>query len=87
MTEISDVNVYFERLYSESINPPPITVDEFLDIMAKCKDSVIPKEKVKQKKRIRKSRIHFFFSRKFFKMELKNYLNNINIIRNIPNEN
>jgi hypothetical protein len=60
MTEISDVNVYFERLYSESINPPPITVDEFLDIMAKCKDSVIPKEKVK-KKRIRKSRIHFFF--------------------------
>jgi hypothetical protein len=49
MTEISDVNVYFERLYSESINPPPITVDEFLDIMAKCKDSVIPKEKVKKR--------------------------------------
>ncbi len=64
MTEISDVNVYFERLYSESINPPPITVDEFLDIMAKCKDSVIPKEKVK--KRIRKSRIHFFFFKEVF---------------------
>ncbi len=49
MTEISDVDVYFKRLYSKNINPPPISVDEFLDIMTKCKDSIIPKERVRKK--------------------------------------
>jgi len=49
MTEISDVDVYFKRLYSKSLNPPPISVDEFLDIMTKCKDSIIPKERVRRK--------------------------------------
>jgi hypothetical protein len=47
ITEISDVDVYFKRLYSKTINLPPISVDEFLDIMAKCKDSIIPKERVR----------------------------------------
>ncbi len=51
MTEISDVDVYFKRLYSKSLNPPPISVDEFLDIMTKCKDSIIPKERVRRKKK------------------------------------
>ena len=46
MNEISDVDVYFKRLYSKASNPPPISVDEFLDIMAKCKDSMIPRERV-----------------------------------------
>lgn len=46
MTEISDVDVYFKRLYSKTLNPPPISVDEFLDIMTKCKDSTITKERV-----------------------------------------
>ncbi len=50
MTEITDINIYFERLYSEGISPSPITVDEFLDIMAKCKDSILPKEKVRRNK-------------------------------------
>jgi hypothetical protein len=49
MNEISDVDVYFKRLYSKGPNPPSISVDEFLDIMAKCKDSIIPREKVKNK--------------------------------------
>jgi hypothetical protein len=61
MTEISDINVYFERLYSEGINPPSITVDEFLDIMAKCKDSIIPKEKVRRNKNKKKQNLEFFF--------------------------
>jgi hypothetical protein len=50
ITEISDVDVYFKRLYSKTMNPPPISVDEFLDIMTKCKDSIIPKERVRNKK-------------------------------------
>ncbi len=50
MTDISDVDVYFKRLYSKTMNPPPISVDEFLDIMTKCKDSTIPKERVRRKK-------------------------------------
>ncbi|CAM4904070.1 unnamed protein product [Rotaria socialis] len=45
MNEISDVDVYFKRLYSKTTSPPPISVDEFLDIMAKCKDSTIPRER------------------------------------------
>jgi hypothetical protein len=48
MNEISDVDVYFKRLYSKTANPPPISVDEFLDIMTKCKDSVIPRERVRK---------------------------------------
>jgi hypothetical protein len=47
MSEIADVDVYFKRLYSKTTNPPPITVDEFLDIMTRCKDSQIQREKVK----------------------------------------
>ncbi|UJR38153.1 hypothetical protein I4U23_030830 [Adineta vaga] len=45
MGEIADVDVYFKRLYSKTNNPPPISVDEFLDIMARCKDSQIQREK------------------------------------------
>jgi type IV secretory pathway ATPase VirB11/archaellum biosynthesis ATPase len=56
MTEISDVDVYFKRLYSKSLNPPPISVDEFLDIMTKCKDSIIPKERVRRKKKKKKNK-------------------------------
>jgi hypothetical protein len=48
MSEIADVDVYFKRLYSKTTNPPPISVDEFLDIMTRCKDSQIQREKVKQ---------------------------------------
>jgi hypothetical protein len=47
MNEIADVDVYFKRLYSKTNNPPPISVDEFLDIMTRCKDSQIQREKVK----------------------------------------
>jgi hypothetical protein len=47
MGEIADVDVYFKRLYSKTNNPPPISVDEFLDIMTRCKDSQIQREKVK----------------------------------------
>ena len=47
MNDISDVDVYFKRLYAKTTNPPPITVDEFLDIMTRCKDSSIPREKVR----------------------------------------
>lgn len=46
MGELTDVDVYFKRLYSTGGNLPPISVDEFLDIMARCKDSQIPREKV-----------------------------------------
>ncbi|CAF3833846.1 unnamed protein product, partial [Rotaria sordida] len=45
MGEIADVDVYFKRLYSKTNNPPPISVDEFLDIMTRCKDSQIQREK------------------------------------------
>ncbi|CAF4148281.1 unnamed protein product, partial [Rotaria sp. Silwood2] len=45
INEISDVDVYFKRLYSKTSNPPPISVDEFLDIMTKCKDSTIQRER------------------------------------------
>ncbi len=45
MNEIADVDVYFKRLYSKTNNPPPISVDEFLDIMTRCKDSQIQREK------------------------------------------
>jgi hypothetical protein len=72
MTEISDVDVYFKRLYSKSLNPPPITVDEFLDIMTKCKDSIIPKERVINKNiyfMTKKIFVFFLFLRKSFKME------------------
>jgi hypothetical protein len=48
MGEIADVDVYFKRLYSKTNNPPPISVDEFLDIMTRCKDSQIQREKVKK---------------------------------------
>ena len=48
MNEIADVDVYFKRLYSKTNNPPPISVDEFLDIMTRCKDSQIQREKVRQ---------------------------------------
>lgn len=47
MNEISDVDVYFKRLYSKTTNPLPISVDEFLDILTKCKDSLILRERVK----------------------------------------
>lgn len=60
MTEISDVDVYFKRLYSKNLNPPPISVDEFLDIMAKCKDSTIPKERV-SKHTLKKKTIQYLF--------------------------
>ncbi|CAF1270900.1 unnamed protein product [Adineta steineri] len=45
MNEISDVDVYFKRLYSKTTNPPPISVDDFLDILTKCKDSLITRER------------------------------------------
>lgn len=45
MNETNDVDAYFKRLYSKTNNPPPISVDEFLDIMSKCKDSVNPRER------------------------------------------
>ncbi|CAF1576548.1 unnamed protein product, partial [Adineta ricciae] len=45
MGEIADVDVYFKRLYSTGGNSPSISVDEFLDIMARCKESQIPREK------------------------------------------
>ncbi|CAF0989426.1 unnamed protein product [Adineta ricciae] len=45
MNEISDVDVYFKRLYSKTTNPPPISVDEFLDILKKCKESPILRER------------------------------------------
>lgn len=45
MTEILEVDVYFRRLYLTDPNLPPISVDEFLDILAKCKDSLNPKER------------------------------------------
>lgn len=47
MSDIADVDVYFKRLYSKTTNPPPISVDEFLDIMTRCKDSPIQREKVR----------------------------------------
>lgn len=50
MNDIADVDVYFKRLYSKTNNPPPISVDEFLDIMTRCKDSQIQREKVRRKK-------------------------------------
>ena len=50
MNDISDVDVYFKRLYAKTTNPPPITVDEFLDIMTRCKDSIIPREKVRTRR-------------------------------------
>ena len=46
MSEIADVDVYFKRLYSKTNIPPPISVEEFLDIMTRCKDSQIQREKV-----------------------------------------
>ena len=86
MTEISDVDVYFKRLYSKTTNPPPISVDEFLDIMTKCKDSTIPKERVSD--RLSKSfDVVISSSRMFSKMESRIYLKNINSTNNIPNEN
>ncbi|CAF0830698.1 unnamed protein product [Rotaria sordida] len=45
INEISDVDVYFKRLYCKTTNLPPITVDEFLDVMTKCKDSTIQRER------------------------------------------
>ena len=45
MNEIADVDVYFKRLYSKTNTLPPISVDEFLDIMTRCKDSQIQREK------------------------------------------
>jgi hypothetical protein len=51
MNEIADVDVYFKRLYSKTNHPPPISVDEFLDIMTRCKDSQIQREKVKKKRK------------------------------------
>ena len=45
--DIADVDVYFKRLYSKDNNPPPISVDEFLDIMTRCKDSPIQRERVR----------------------------------------
>jgi len=52
MNEIADVDVYFKRLYSKTNNPPQISVDEFLDIMARCKDSPNQREKVRKRKQI-----------------------------------
>ena len=68
MNEISDVDVYFKRLYSKAPHPPPISVDEFLDIMAKCKDSIIPRERVIKIKNKFTTNLVFIFHRKFFKM-------------------
>jgi CCR4-NOT transcription complex subunit 1 len=61
MNEISDVDVYFKRLYSKTANPPPISVDEFLDIMTKCKDSLIPRERVRKIFIREKTNYDFFF--------------------------
>ena len=86
MTEIADINSYFERLYSEGINPPPITVDEFIDLMVKWKESILPKEKVRKIK----LQLPELFLRPFrssIKLELKDYLKNINITANIQNDN
>ncbi|CAF0747026.1 unnamed protein product, partial [Didymodactylos carnosus] len=44
-SDIADVDVYFKRLYSKTNNPPPITVDDFLDIFTRCRESTIPREK------------------------------------------
>ena len=86
MNDIADVDVYFKRLYSKTNNPPPISVDEFLDIMTRCKDSQIQREKVKIN---RKDFDHFFVLsfRMFFIMESEISLKNINSMHNIPNEN
>lgn len=74
MGEIADVDVYFKRLYSKTNNPPPISVDEFLDIMARCKDSQIQREKVTKIFRDLRRKILFFcclskFLRMFLTME------------------
>lgn len=61
MNEISDVDVYFKRLYSKTTNPPPISVDDFLDIMAKCKDATIPRERVKSMNKINVFLLKCFF--------------------------
>lgn len=60
MNEIADVDVYFKRLYSKTNNPPPISVDEFLDIMTRCKDSQNQREKVTRNEFRRFQLIVFF---------------------------
>ena len=65
MSEIADVDVYFKRLYSKTNNPPPISVDEFLDIMTRCKDSQIQREKVKREKQQKNKILFFFFIGRF----------------------
>ncbi|CAF1002727.1 unnamed protein product [Didymodactylos carnosus] len=44
-SEIADVDIYFKRLYSKTNNPPPISVDDFLDIFTRCRDSSIQRER------------------------------------------
>ena len=63
MNEISDVDVYFKRLYSKTTNPPPISVDEFLDILKKCKESPIQRERVSVELNI--PIVHYLFQSSF----------------------
>lgn len=69
--DIADVDVYFKRLYSKGNNPPPISVDEFLDIMTRCKDSPIQRERVKKNEKEEKSSVFFSLPGRFYQRNQK----------------